>query len=181
MCSKSMQWKVAFLTGMHFCSKRMLMKLGNFWKESLWQSWNNEFLKVFCPEKKLPWVNETWYLNHVIHTSQPYVWLLFHSIVSHHCFTPYHLRKNIVKNWIQLHACAQDIYCLDQEVFENLDAEKASGPVLTRFSNLMSYLTTGHYPSQVKCWKGSYIIKLLNVITPNAKLINAFFTKEMDW
>lgn len=99
-------------------------------------------------------------------------------IVSQHCFTPYHLRKNIVKNWIQLHACAQDIYCLDQEVFENLDAEKASGPVLTRVCNLMSYLTTGHYPSQVKCWKESYIIKLLNVITPNAKLM-PFFTKEM--
>ena len=48
------------------------------------------------------------------------------------CFTARfhlcHLRKNIVKSWIQLHACAQDIYCLDQEVFENLDVEKASGP-----------------------------------------------------
>ena len=52
MCSKSMKWNAAFLTGMHFCSKRMLTKLGNFWKACLWQLWNNVFLKVFCPEKK---------------------------------------------------------------------------------------------------------------------------------
>ena len=48
------------------------------------------------------------------------------------CFTAQfhlcHLRKKVVNNWIQPHACAQELHCLEQEVFETLGVEKSSGP-----------------------------------------------------